>query len=500
MPNTLRELPQTLGALRLSKFSEERIAARGVKDELRDNLICKLQRRETLFPGIVGYDDTVIPHMVNAVLSRHNFILLGLRGQAKTRLIRMLTGLLDDATPYVAGCEIHDNPYQPICRRCRDLIAEQGDRTHIAYLSADERYVEKLATPDVTIADMIGDIDPIKAARGGHDLSSELTVHYGLLPRANRGIFAINELPDLAGKIQVGLFNIMQEGDVQIKGYPVRLPLDLMLAFTANPEDYTARGKIITPLKDRIGSEIRTHYPVAIEQGIEITRQEAWLERPSPIDSRLPSYIVEIVEQVAFLAREDKKVDKRSGVSQRLPISVMENIVSNAERRALATREPVAVPRVLDIYSALPSITGKIELEYEGELKGGDAVARDLIRMAVGKVYNKYYEGVNVSAIVQWFDLGGALKLDETEDSASMVKQLGTIQGLLEKVRALGLGSNEPDALRVSAAEFILEGLYAHRRISRSEERGFAAEEKKRETIGKDDEGKRPGYRRPQFN
>jgi len=500
MPNTARELPQTLGALRLSKFSEDRIAARGVKDELRDNLICKLQRREPLFPGIVGYDDTVIPQVVNAVLSRHNFILLGLRGQAKTRIIRMLTALLDDSTPYVAGCEIHDNPYQPICRRCRDLIAEQGDQTHIAYLCAGDRYVEKLATPDVTIADMIGDIDPIKAARGGHDLSSELTVHYGLLPRANRGIFAINELPDLAGKIQVGLFNIMQEGDVQIKGYPVRLPLDLMLAFTANPEDYTARGKIITPLKDRIGSEIRTHYPVVLEQGIEITRQEAWLERPSPIDSRLPNYIVEIVEQVAFLARDDKKVDKRSGVSQRLPISVMENIVSNAERRALATREPVAVPRVLDIYSALPSITGKIELEYEGELKGGDAVARDLIRMAVGKVYNKYYEGVNVSGIVQWFDLGGALKLDETEDSASMVKQLGSIQGLLEKVRALGLGSYEPDALRVSAAEFILEGLYAHRRISRSEERGFTAEEKKREAPGKDDEAKRPGYRRPQFN
>src|SRR5713101_5718360 len=501
MPNTSRDLPTTLGALRQSKFSENRIAARGVKDELRDNLMCKLQRRETLFPGIIGYEDSVIPQVVNAVLSRHNFILLGLRGQAKTRIIRMLTGLLDEATPYVAGCEIHDNPYNPICRRCRDLIAEQGDRAHIAYLTAEERYVEKLATPDVTIADMIGDIDPIKAARGGHDLSSELTVHYGLLPRANRGIFAINELPDLAGKIQVGLFNIMQEGDVQIKGYPVRLPLDLMLAFTANPDDYTARGKIITPLKDRIGSEIRTHYPMVLEQGIAITRQEAWLTRPSPLESRLPSYIVEIVEQVAFLAREDKKVDKRSGVSQRLPISVMENIVSTAERRALAAKEPVAVPRVLDIYSALPSITGKIELEYEGELKGGDAVARDLIRLAVGKIYNKYYEGVNVSHIVQWFDLGGALKLDETANSANMIQQLGAIQGLLEKVRALGLSENEPDALRVSAAEFILEGLYAHRRISRSEERGFAAEEKKRETMGKDDDGtKRQGYRRPQFN
>src|SRR2546425_7566699 len=315
----------------------------------------------------------------------------------------MLTGLLDEATPYIAGCEIHDNPYQPICRRCRDLIAEQGDRTHIAYLSAQERYVEKLATPDVTIADMIGDIDPIKAARGGHDLSSELTVHYGLLPRANRGIFAINELPDLAGKIQVGLFNIMQEGDVQIKGYPVRLPLDLMLAFTANPEDYTARGKIITPLKDRIGSEIRTHYPLAVEQGIAITRQEAWLERPSPIESRVPGYIVEVVEQLAFLAREDKKVDKRSGVSQRLPISVMENVMSNAERRALRAREAVATPRILDVYAALPSITGKLELEYEGELKGGDTVAKELIRSAVGKVYDKYLEGTTAGQIVHGF-------------------------------------------------------------------------------------------------
>ena len=260
----------------------------------------------------------------------------------------------------------------------------------------------------------------------------------------------------------------MQEGDVQIKGYPVRLPLDLMLAFTANPEDYTARGKIITPLKDRIGSEIRTHYPAVLEQGISITNQEAWLKRPSPIESRVPVYIGEIVEQIAFMAREDKKVDKRSGVSQRLPISVMENILSNAERRALGAKESMAVPRILDIYSALPSITGKIELEYEGELKGGDNVARELIRMAVGKIYNKYYEGVNVSNIIQWFDLGGGLKLDETMDSAAMLAQLGSIQGLLEKVRALGLGANEPDAVRVSAAEFILEGLYAHRRISRS--------------------------------
>ncbi len=496
----MHELPATLGSLKNSQYSEARIGGRSVKEELRQNLICKLQRGEDLFPGVVGYEDTVIPQIVNAVLSRHNFILLGLRGQAKTRIIRMLTALLDEHLPYVAGCEIRDNPYRPICRGCRDLIAELGEQTPIAWLARDERYVEKLATPDVTIADMIGDIDPIKAARSGRDLSHELTVHYGLLPRANRGIFAINELPDLAGKIQVGLFNIMQEGDVQIKGYPVRLPLDIMLVFTANPEDYTARGKIITPLKDRIGSEIRTHYPLTVEQGLSITRQEAWTERASPIRLEAPNYIREIVEQLAFLARDDKKVDKRSGVSQRLPISVLENVLSNAERRALKAGESVAVPRVLDIYAALPSITGKLELEYEGELKGGDHVARELIRSAVGKVYSNYFDGVNVSQIVQWFELGGSLKLDETMDSAEMVRQLANIQGLMEKVKALGLGSSEPDAARASAAEFILEGLYAHRRISRNEEVGFTAGERpKREPPPEGGEGGRRPPRR-QFN
>src|SRR5262249_40247264 len=271
-------LPRTLGELRRSDFSEERLCTRRVKDELRDNLVARLRKSgdASVFPGIVGYDDTVVPQIINAILSRHNFILLGLRGQAKSRILRALTTLLDPQLPYVAGCEIHDNPYAPICKHCRDEVARLGDSTPIAYLNPDDRYVEKLATPDVTIADLIGDIDPIKAARGGHELSSELTVHYGLLPRANRGVFAINELPDLAGKIQVGLFNIMQEGDVQIKGYPLRLPLDVALVFTANPEDYTARGKIVTPLKDRIGSEIRTHYPVTVEEGITITEQEAW--------------------------------------------------------------------------------------------------------------------------------------------------------------------------------------------------------------------------------
>jgi len=495
----MQDLPVTLGNLRKSNFSEERIAYRSVKDELRQNLICRLQRGDDLFPGVVGYEETVVPQIVNAVLSKHNFILLGLRGQAKTKIIRMLTALLDERLPYIEGCEIRDNPYRPICKRCRDLIAEQGDATPIAWLDREHRYVEKLATPDVTIADMIGDIDPIKAARSGHHISSELTVHYGLLPRANRGIFAINELPDLAGKIQVGLFNIMQEGDVQIKGYPVRLPLDVMLVFTANPEDYTARGKIITPLKDRIGSEIRTHYPITIDHGLSITRQEAWTDRSSPARLEVPNYIREIVEQLAFLAREDKKVDKRSGVSQRLPISVLENVLSNAERRALRNKESVAVPRVLDVYSALPSITGKLELEYEGELKGGDNVARELIRMAVGKVYTNYLEGVNVAQIVQWFELGGSLKLDETVDSSKMVEQLNGIQGLMEKTEVLSVAPSDPDALRASAAEFILEGLYAHRRISRNEELGFTAGERKREAAaGEREEGRRPPRR--QFN
>lgn len=474
-------LPQTIGALRDHKTLFSKLNFRSVKDELRENLICKLQKREPLFPGIVGYDDTVVPQVINAVLSRHNFILLGLRGQAKTKLIRMLVTLMDEWIPYIAGCEIRDHPTAPICKACREKIAAQGEDTPIAWLTRQERYVEKLATPDVTIADMIGDIDPIKAARAGQNISDELTMHYGLLPRANRGVFAINELPDLAGKIQVGLFNIMQEGDVQIKGYPVRLPLDLMLVFTANPEDYTARGKIITPLKDRIGSEIRTHYPATLEHGMAITAQEAWTKRAAPVELLIPDFIRQVIEQMAFSAREDKRVDKRSGVSQRLPISVLENVVSNAERRALLTGEPLAVPRVLDIYAALPSITGKLELEYEGELKGGDAIAREIIRLAVGKVFTSIFEDQNLSHIVTWFELGGNLKLDEMLPAAEMVKELGRIQGLLERTKLLGLKASEPDALRASAAEFILEGLYAHRRISRNEEVGYTAEPRRRE-------------------
>ncbi len=491
------DLPVTLGALRASPFVERLSPERTLKEELRSNLLCKLERGETLFPGVVGYDDTVIPQVVNAVLSRHNFILLGLRGQAKTRLARMLTRLLDPWMPYIAGCEIKDHPLRPLCKHCRDKVAAMGDDTPIQWVSADQRYVEKLATPDVTIADMIGDIDPIKAARTGQDISNELTIHYGLLPRANRSLFVINELPDLAGKVQVGLFNIMQEGDVQIKGYPVRLPLDVMLVFTANPEDYTARGKIITPLKDRIGSEIRTHYPLQVSQGMAITKQEAWTNRRSPVEIEVPPYIHEVVEHIAFLAREDKRVDKRSGVSQRLPISVLENVVSNAERRALKSKDSEAVPRILDLYAALPSMTGKLELEYEGELKGGDAVAREIIRHAVGKVFTSYFDGTNLRQVVQWFELGGSLKLDEDLPAHQMVNELAKIQDLLHFTGKLGLGESESDALRASAAEFILEGLYAHKRISRNEEMEFVvAERANREERGRSDE---EGFRKSGF-
>src|SRR5271163_1348140 len=474
-------LPATLGSLRASEYTPARLA-RSVKDELRENLIAKLREsaktKAPLFPGIVGYEDTVIPQLVNAVLSRHNFILLGLRGQAKSRILRALTTLLDPACPYVAGSEIRDNPYTPISKFSRDLIARLGEDTPIAWLTPNDRFVEKLATPDVTVADLVGDIDPIKAARSNQDLGSELTMHYGLLPRANRGIFAINEIPDLAGKIQVALFNIMQEGDVQIKGYPVRLPLDVAIVFSANPEDYTARGKIVTPLKDRIGSEIRTHYPENIEEGISITAQEAWSTRPSS-KIQIPHYIRQIVEQIAFSAREDKKVDKRSGVSQRLPISTMELVLSNAERRALLHNEAIAVPRVGDIYTALPGISGKIELEYEGEMRGADTVIREIIRQSVATIFDEYFAGTNTQQIEQWFNLGGTVQLTDEFSSATSQKELEQIQGLFEKLTPLQINGKSKPEVAVSAAEFLLEGMYAHKRISRSEERSFTAAEKK---------------------
>ncbi len=492
----------TIGALRKSGYR-----SRTVKQEIRDNLVEKLRTGETLFPGIIGYDETVVPQLVNAVLSGHNFILLGLRGQAKSRILRGLVGLLDAEIPVIAGCEIHDDPLAPICASCRRRVATEGDATPIAWLKRDDRYVEKLATPDVTIADMVGDIDPIKAAESGLNLSDELTMHYGLLPRANRGLFAVNELPDLAGKIQVGLFNILQEGDVQIKGYPIRLKLDVMLVFTANPEDYTARGKIITPLKDRIGSEIRTHYPATRRHAMQITRQEAWTDRAGALKVDIPEYVREVVEEVAFQARADRKIDKRSGVSQRLPITTLELVISNAERRALARGENLVVPRVTDLYAALPSITGKFELEYEGELRGAEQIARDLIRSSVGAVFAGMFEGVDTRTVIEWFDLGGSLQLSDNSSADEVIAGTRGVQGIRELAERAGVPGGAAAPAVASAIDFVLEGLYAQKKISRSDERGYSAAEAaaprrgpRREEVSLDEEIRMPTGKKKYYN
>jgi magnesium chelatase subunit I len=467
--------PGTLRELKAAGYKTH-----SVKDELRANLVRKLRAGDKLFPGIVGYDDTVIPQLINAILARHNIILLGLRGQAKSRIIRQLTELLDDRLPIIAGSEVNDDPLRPISAFGRQTLEAHGEQTPIEWVGRDARFVEKLATPDVTVADIIGDVDPIKAAKGGHLLSDELTIHYGLLPRANRGIFAINELPDLAGKIQVGLFNIMQEGDVQIKGYPVRLPLDVLLLFSANPEDYTARGKIISPLKDRIGTEIMTHYPRELQTAIEITRQEAWTRRDNADDLLIPDFIREVVEQIAFEARDDSHIDKHSGVSQRMPITVMESAISNAERRSLITGENEVVPRIADIYAAIPSMTGKMELEFEGEQLGAHRIARDLIKRAAGEVFEGYFVGIDFGPTVQWFDEGNKLLLADTASAEECHRLLESVPELIDTAQ-IPFDFKESETARIVAAcEFVLEGLYAQNKISRNEEGGYAAVTKAR--------------------
>ena len=424
--------------------------------------------------------------------------MLGLRGQAKSRILRALTTLLDEQMPYVAGCEIRDNPYLPLCKRCRDLIAERGDATPIAYFGRDDRYVEKLATPDVTVADLVGDIDPIKAARGSQDLSSELTMHSGLLPRANRGIFAINELPDLAAKIQVALFNIMQgrRSDQRVScAAGARRRIGLQRQSRGLYGARQNRDAAQRPHRFRI----RTHYPETLGEGMAITAQEAWSERGSaPVE--VPGYIREIVEQVAFSAREDKKVDKRSGVSQRLPISTLDLVVSNAERRALVNHEAVALPRVSDIYAAMPGMTGKLELEYEGEMRGADTVVRDLIRSAAGKIYDRCFSDDDTQQIEEWFNLGGTVKLDDNHPAADALADLKQIQGLIAKLAPLGINKSDPAPKVVSAAEFLLEGFVAHRKLSRSEERVFAgkpAAPRKPERAENRDRVRRVGTRTP---
>ncbi len=373
----------TTGQLREQKYD-----VRSVKDEMRENLLAKLARKETIFPGVYGYDRTVIPAIQNAVLARHDMILLGLRGQAKTRILRSLVNLLDEEIPIIDGCEINDSPFAPACKRCRGLSAERGDDLPIRWIRREERYREKLATPDVSVADLIGDIDPIKAANQRLSYSDEEVIHYGIIPRTNRGIFGINELPDLAPRIQVALLNILEERDLQIRGFPVRIPLDVLLVFSANPEDYTSRGNIITPLKDRIDSQILTHYPADVKIGMAITSQEAWTDRGEGPEVILPGFIRELIEEIAFVARGSELVDQSSGVSARMTISALEILQSNLERRAAVTGEKKIFPRLADFNMLLPAITGKVEMVYEGEQQGPEVVARQLIGAAVMKLYN----------------------------------------------------------------------------------------------------------------
>jgi magnesium chelatase subunit I len=386
----------TLGELRSAGYQ-----LRSVKDEMRANLLAKIARGENTFPGIHGYERTVIPAIHNAILSKHDIILLGLRGQAKTRILRSLTMLLDEHVPVIAGCEINDSPLLPSCKRCRRMAAEEGDDLRIAWIGRDERYREKLATPDVTVADLIGDIDPIKAANQRLTYADEEVIHYGIIPRTNRGIFAINELPDLAPRIQVALLNILEERDLQIRGFPIRIPMDVVLVFSANPEDYTSRGNIITPLKDRIDSQILTHYPQSVETARRITDQEAWVQRDGGVELNVPVYIRDLIEQIAFVARESELVDQSSGVSARLTIAASELLHSNLERRAALTGDRRVFPRLSDFGMILPAITGKVEMVYEGEQQGAEVVARKLVGEALAKLFETKYPPVERAGVAQ---------------------------------------------------------------------------------------------------
>ncbi len=465
-------MPKTVGELKASGYS-----SRTVKQEMRENLVCKLQNKQPLFPGIVGYEDTVEPQIVHAILSQHDMIFLGLRGQAKSRIIRMLPALLDELAPRIAGSEINDDPLNPVSKFARERIKEQGDDTPIEWMTREDRYNEKLATPDVTISDLIGDIDPIKAAKRRLDLSDEEAMHFGLVPRSNRGLFAINEAPDLSPKIQVGLFNIMQERDVQIRGYSIRMPLDVCLVFSANPQDYTNRGRIVTPLKDRIGSEIRTHYPLTREHGIEITDQEADIYSRNGHEIIVPTFVKQIVEEMARAARESKEIEQGSGVSARFSITCMENIVSSAERRALVNGETTVCPRASDLFYALPSMTGKMELSYSGEEMGSERVSRRIIRQAVRLVFNEYFGHDDCQSTIEWFQSQkGAFVVDDSMSAKEFVSHAENVQGLMGRVRAYLKDDpiDKPEVL-ASAVEFMLEGLYSHKRLSKTNLRGQTA-------------------------
>jgi magnesium chelatase subunit I len=451
------ERPRTVGELRASGYQ-----VLPVREEMRKNLIAKIRSGEDLFPGIHGYDETVIPHIVNAILAGQDIIFLGERGQAKSRIIRSLTSLLDEATPTLAGCEIPENPYHPITRRGRDIIAEQGDAAEIAWLERDQRYGEKLATPDITIADLIGEVDPIKVAEGRY-LSDELTIHYGLIPRTNRGIFCINELPDLAERIQVGLLNIMEERDVQIRGYRIRLELDVFIVASANPEDYTNRGRIITPLKDRYGAQIRTHYPTRIEHEIDIMMAE---HHPVPADFKVtvPTFMKEVIAEISRLARKSPDVNQRSGVSVRASIANYESMLANAMRRAIITGEDEVVPRVSDLPYVVPSLTGKVEFETVEDGRE-EQIIEKLIQGAVVAVFNRVFTLGEFEATVNRFKTGLAVEVGDMTPSEQYVSLANQVDGLQAAVKRAGLAGSAPET--ASAVEFILEGLHLNKRLNK---------------------------------
>ncbi|TMB91412.1 MAG: magnesium chelatase [Chloroflexi bacterium] len=452
--------PATIGELRRSEY-------RGtpIKSELRRNLIRKLTARDELFPGIIGYDDSVIPQIENAILAGQDLVLLGERGQAKSRLIRALISLLDPAIPVIAGCEINDDPYQPICRRCRDLLAEKGDATPVGWLTPEHRYSEKLATPDTSIADLIGEVDPIRVAEGRY-LSDELTIHYGLIPRTNRGIFAINELPDLAERIQVGLLNIIEERDVQVRGYRLRLPLDVFVVATANPEDYTNRGRIITPLKDRFGAQVRTHYPRTLEDEISIAEQERTRFDDMPVSVTVPAFMTEIVAELSHVARRHPQVSQKSGVSVRVSTANYENLESNALRRALATGEREAVARISDLGSLVASTAGKIELETWEE-SDDEAVLEKLMKTACNNVFRRHFTVQEFSELVQRFERGGfTVEVGDHLAAAAYASALAELPGIDRARQKLDVDSTE--AMRIAVLEFVLEGLHLGKRLNKT--------------------------------
>ena len=451
--------PTTLGALRESGYRPKTL-----REEMRDNLIAKMRRGDRLFPGVVGYDQTVIPQIENAILSGQDIILLGERGQAKTRIARSLTELLDEAVPVVAGSEINDDPFNPISRYAKDLVAEQGDATPVEWLPRDRRYGEKLATPDTTVADLIGEVDPIKVAEGRY-LADELTISYGLIPRTNRGVFVINELPDLAERIQVGLLTVMEERDVQIRGYKIQLPLDVLVVASANPEDYTNRGRIITPLKDRYGSQIRTHYPETIELEVEIMEQEAARFPDDGLAMEIPLFMRELVAEITHQARQSNDVSQRSGVSVRMSIANYESVIANALRRAIRLDERQAAPRISDLSAVLASTTGKIELETMGEVRDEQVVDR-LIQNAIVSTFNRYFSVRQFEALVQAFENGLSVESSDMMPAMDYVLQISHLDGVREGIDKLNVGNN-PAAV-ASGVEFILEGLHLNRRLNKA--------------------------------